>query len=134
MKIEGLRKFDHRNPNGYFNDLPPQARMAAWRWLAKFRQRWGRNMTPWRFAILVGQAKRLALKPPTSEWGRSMLAKRGGHAVQRKYKAEGRHPTKIATRNRLLIQASLKRREAELNRRRELGLPPPARVKYLPID
>ena len=91
-------------------------------------------MPPWRFAILVAQAKRLALTPPDSAWGRSMLAKRGGRAVQQTYRAEGRHPTKIATRNRLLIQASRKRREAELERRSELGLPPPARVKYLPID
>ena len=95
MRIAGLRKFDHRNPNGYFNDLPPQARMAAWRWLAKFEARWGRNLPRWRRAILIGQAKRLALNPPDSAWGRSMLAKRGGNAVQRKYQAAGRHPPRL---------------------------------------
>src|SRR5215472_6103871 len=108
MKIESLRKFNGRNPNGYFNDLPPQARMAAWRWLGKFCERWRRNMPCWRFAILVGQAKRLALNPPDSAWGRSMHSKKGGKAVQRKYQAEGRHPTKIATRIRMLKQARAK--------------------------
>jgi hypothetical protein len=29
MRIKSLRKFNGRNPNGYFTDLPPQARMAA---------------------------------------------------------------------------------------------------------
>ena len=49
-------------------------------------------------------AKRLALNPPTSAWGRSMLAKRGGLAVQRKYLLEGRHPTEKATQVRLAKQ------------------------------
>jgi hypothetical protein len=53
------------------------------------------------FAIYVGKAKYLALNPPTSEWGRLMLAKRGGKAVQRKYRLEGRHPTEKATWARL---------------------------------
>jgi hypothetical protein len=41
--------------------------------------------------------------PPagTSAWGRSMLARRGGLAVQRQYRLEGRHPTAAATRARL---------------------------------
>jgi hypothetical protein len=41
--------------------------------------------------------------PPagTSAWGRSMLARRGGLAVQRKYRLDGRHPTAAATRARL---------------------------------
>jgi hypothetical protein len=40
----------------------------------------------WRYAILVGQAKRLALNPPDSAWGHKMLAKRGGLAVQMQYR------------------------------------------------
>jgi hypothetical protein len=134
MKVDSLRKFNGRNPDGYFNDLPPQARIAAWRWLGNFRERWGRNMPCWRFAILVGQAKRLALNPPDSAWGRSMLAKRGGHAVQRKYQAEGRHPTKFATRVRVLKQARAKSVTAEAEFRKKYGLPAPARVAYLPLD
>ena len=77
--------------------------MAYW-WLKKFLTRWDRDLPPWRFAILVGQAKRLALNPPTSAWGRSMHAKRGGLAVQRKYRLEGRHPTEKATQVRLAKQ------------------------------
>jgi hypothetical protein len=42
-----------------------------------------------------------SLNPPTSGWGRSMHAKRGGLAVQRKYWLEGRHPTEPAIRARL---------------------------------
>src|SRR5215469_15255211 len=108
MRIESLRKFNGRNPNGYFNDLPPQARMAAWRWLGKFCQRWGRNLPRWRRAILIGQAKRLALMSTDerSAWDRSMLAKRGGNEVQRKYALEGRKPTMAAN-------ATRKRRHAQ---------------------
>lgn len=87
MRIEGLKKYRGRNPWGYFKDLPWEARRRAQRWLWHFCQRWGRNLPGWRFAILVGQAKRLALNPPTSAWGRSMRAKRGGYAVQRLHRA-----------------------------------------------
>jgi hypothetical protein len=45
----------------------------------------------------VGQAKRLALNPPDPDWGRGMLATRGGLAVQEKYKREGVSPTAKAT-------------------------------------
>jgi len=61
--------------HGYFQDLPREVKQAAQMWLWRFSKRWGRS-SEWRFAILVGQAKRLALNPPTSDWGRTMLAKR----------------------------------------------------------
>jgi len=81
------------------------------------------SVAPWLFAIYVGQAKRLAVNPPGHEWSRRVNATKGGYAVQRKYRAEGRHPTEKATHARL---ADLKvRKEAE--RRKRLGLPPPAR-------
>jgi hypothetical protein len=134
MRIDSLRKFNGRNPNGYFADLPPKARLAAWRWLAKFCQKWGRNMPRWRFAILCGQARRLALTPPDSAWGRSMHSRKGGIAVQRKYRAEGRHPTKIATRIRMLKQARAKKAHAEAEFRKKYGLPAAERVVYLPLD
>src|SRR6266851_3506639 len=102
--IPGLKKYQGRNPNGYFQDLDWPVRLRAYRWLGVFLKRWGRNLTSWRFPILVGQAKRLALNPPTSEWGRSMLAKRGGKAVQRRYRMEGKQPTEKATRRRVLIR------------------------------
>ena len=78
MKIESLREYNGRNPNGYFNELPPQARMAAWRWLGMFEVRWGKNMPRWRRAILIGQAKRLAL---TSEAERCLMCARAAQSI-----------------------------------------------------
>jgi len=121
--IPGLKRYQGRNPNGYFRDLPWEAQQRArsllWRWC----QKWGRNLPQWRFAILVGQAKRLALNPPTSQWGRSMLAKRGGKAVQRMYRHEGRNPTETATQ---VHQANARMRQ-DAERRKRMGLPPLSR-------
>lgn len=104
MKILSLEQYRGRNPKGYFQDLPWEVRNRAYQWLFRLCSKWGRDLPAWRFAILVGQAKRLALNPPTSAWGRSMLAKRGGNAVQRKYLLEGRHPTIKAIQIRLAKQ------------------------------
>ena len=71
-RISGLQKYQGGNPLPW--EVKPAAQMRLWR----FCQRWGRNLPAWRFAIFVGQAKRLALNPPTSGWGRIMLAKRPG--------------------------------------------------------
>jgi hypothetical protein len=108
MRIEGLENYQRRGSAGdLFQDLPPELQKRAHYWLtrfvAKYRAR-GLEIEPWRFAILCGQAKRLARKPPTSAWGRSMHAKRGGYAVQQQYRAEGRHPTAGATAMRVLRQ------------------------------
>jgi hypothetical protein len=111
MRIEALRKYRDQNPNGYFSDLPPEVRFRAQRWLAYFvqrRARQGKQTPQWTLAILVGQAKRLALNPPSSAWGRSMLARRGGLAVQRQYRAESKQPTAKATRVRMLQQQRTK--------------------------
>jgi len=98
MKIKGLSNYRGRNPNGYFQDLPWGLRQRAYAWLSRFLKR--HPYCPrWRFAILVGQAKRLALMSDDelSAWGRSMQAKHGGYAVQRRYRQEGRvgpdHPS-----------------------------------------
>jgi hypothetical protein len=109
MKIVALEKYRRRDSKGYFEDLPWEIRNRAHQWLFRLCSKWGRDLPSWRFAILVGQAKRLALNPPTSTWGRSMLAKRGGLAVQRKYRLEGRKPTERATQIRLAKQ---RRKEA----------------------
>lgn len=102
MKIEGLKRYQRRGRSGgHFEGLPPQVRACARGWLERFvtrRRSRGQPVPQWLFAILIGQAKRLALRPPTSAWGRSMHARRGGHAVQRQYLHEGRHPTEKATR------------------------------------
>jgi hypothetical protein len=134
MRISQLSSYRNRNPNGYFHDLPQDVRISAIQWLNRFCKKWAGNLPPWRFAILVGQAKRLALNPPTSSWGRSMLAKRGGLALQRKLRLEGKHPTAYATRCRVLKQNAKKRALAEGEMRANMGLPPVVRVKYLPLD
>jgi hypothetical protein len=128
-RIQGLKKFQGRNPNGYFQDLPCPVRQRAYNWLHRFceRARRVRGSVPgWLFAIYVGQARRLALNPPSYDWSRRMSAKKGGYAVQRKYRHEGRHPTEAATQAR---QA-----KAEARRRRKLRLPEPPRHWFLPLD
>jgi hypothetical protein len=69
--------------------------------LSRFCRRWGNDLPSWRYALLVGQAKRLALHPPDSAWGRRMLAKRGGLAAQRKCRFEGIDPLEKARAARL---------------------------------
>jgi hypothetical protein len=67
-----------------FEGLSPQQEQEAHRLLSKFLSR--RSFcSPWLYPILVGNARRLALNPPSSAWGRSMAAKKSGHAVQRRY-------------------------------------------------
>ncbi len=134
MRIHQLDNYRDRNPNGYFHDLPLDIRISATQWLDRFCKKWSGNLPPWRFAILVGQAKRVALHPPTSSWGRSMLAKRGGLALQRKLRLEGKHPTAYATRCRVLKQNAKKRALTDERERVGAGLPPPARVRWLPLD
>ena len=106
MRIDGLKKYQRRDRRVYFSDLPTPVRAKANEWLRRFCNRRGGNPPQWLFAIYVGQAKRLALNPPDSAWGRSMHARRGGRAVQRRYRLEGRHPTEKAT------QVSVLRRKA----------------------
>ena len=108
-RIPGLKQYQHRHKLGRFEDLPPEARLRAHWLLGKFCARWRGNLPRWRYAILVGQARRLALNPPDSAWGRSMAAKKGGYAVQRKYRMEGRQPTEYANLVRVLKQKAKKR-------------------------
>lgn len=65
------------------------------------------------YALLGGNAKRLATAEAAgmdwSRWGRSMLAKRGGYAVQRKFRAEGRNVGAYAARISLQKRAATKR-------------------------
>src|SRR5713226_9727255 len=116
--IPGLKKYQGRNPNGYFQDLDWPVRQQAYYWLHRLCAKGKRErgcVASWLFAIYVGQARRLALNPPSYEWSRRMNAKKGGYAVQRKYRAEGRHPTEKATQARL---ADLKvHKEAERRKR-----------------
>jgi hypothetical protein len=110
MAIVGLDRFQKRGERHVFEDLPYPQRAAAEEWLrrlmAKGRAERGRVL-PWLRAIYVGQAKRLA-STDTHAWGKRMLAKRGGYAVQRLYRKQGRtgprHPAQKATRVRLARQ------------------------------
>ena len=114
-RIPGLEPYRRRPPNGTFETLQFEARRKAQMLLWGFCQRWGNDLPPWRRAILVGQAKRLALNPPDSAWARRMLAKRGGLAVQEKYKREGINPTAKATaarRSKLQTNAPQPQRRA----------------------
>ena len=128
-QIQELKGFQGRNPDGYFEDLPwdvqRSARMWLWRFCQRAKQERG-SVPAWLYAIYCGQARRLALNPPTSAWGRSMLAKRGGKAVQRKYRYDGRNPVEAAIRAR--------QTKAQARRRRKLGLPEPTRHRFLPLD
>jgi hypothetical protein len=115
MRIEGLKKYRGRNPHGYFQDLPWAERNRASNWLYYLMQKGKRergSVPRWLFPIYVGQARRLALNPPTSAWGRSMRAKKGGYAVQRRYRMEGRvglkHPARIAAKIRAKQQAAIR--------------------------
>ena len=113
MRIAGLSKFQRRHTAGMFDNLPPERIGIAMMWLDRFRRKWGKDLPQWRLAILIGQAKRLALNPPNSQWGRSMLAKRGGHAVQQKYWERGQRPTEKATWMRLIKQKAAKAKQAD---------------------
>jgi hypothetical protein len=126
MKIVSLDRYRGRNPKGYFQDLPWEVRNRAYQWLYRLCSKWDRDLPAWRFAILVGQAKRPALKPPNSAWGRSMHAKRGGLAVQRKYRLEGRHLTEKPTRVRLVKQQQRKQAVPVAETR-------PNRILHLPL-
>ncbi|PYU30361.1 MAG: hypothetical protein DMG31_14105 [Acidobacteria bacterium] len=137
MRISQLDRYRHRNLRGYFQDLPWDARQRAYQWLDRFirrREATHGSVPSWLFAIYVGQAKRLALNPPTSSWGRSMLAKRGGLAVQRRYRLEGRNATARATRCRVIKQNARKRAREQGKLLHHMGLQTPERVKHLPLD
>jgi hypothetical protein len=126
MRIEGLRKFRGRNPRGYFEDLLWEAKQRVQMYLSRFCERWRGDLPRWRFAILVGQAQRLARMSDEdrSAWGRKMLAKRGGYAVQRRYRAEGRvgklHPAHHAAR----VSASKRRWKKTVKERERPGVIP----------
>ena len=124
--IPGFKKYQGRNPNGYFQDLPWPVKQTAYEWLHRLCTKGKRErgyVAPWLFAIYVGQAKRLALHPPTSAWGRMMRAMKGGYAVQRRYRLEGRRPTEIATQ---VHRANARARKDAKDRERR-GLPPRSR-------
>jgi hypothetical protein len=136
MRIEGFVRQPQRRGH-LFDDLPPDQEREASRLLAEFLRRHP-HRPGWLYPILIGQAKRLARTTPEerSRWGRRMLAKRGGYAVQRSYVAKGRtgakHPGNEAARvsaNRRCWRKMEHRKEWT---RQAIGLPPKTRNKILP--
>jgi hypothetical protein len=126
MCILTLDRYRHKARLGNFQDLPLDARRRAYQWLDRFirrREATHGGLPDWLFAIYCGRAKRLALNPPTSSWGRSMLAKRGGLAVQRRYRLAGRDATGRATLCRVTRQNARKRAREEAKLRDSMGLP-----------
>jgi hypothetical protein len=132
--IEALKQFRNRCS---IDELPGALRFRAHQWLSRLiaqAKRRGRPLQSWYVAILRGQAKRLALNPPTSEWGRSMASKKGGYAVQRRYKLEGRNPTARATHMSKWIRKSRKLRRKQAEERTRLGLPEPSRHGFTNME
>jgi hypothetical protein len=138
MRIERFVRHP-RKRNHLFDDLPPEQEREAWRFLGEFLRRHP-NRPSWLYPILIGQAKRLArtTQEERSKWGRRMLAKRGGYAVQQSYVMKGQtgemHPGHKAAR----VSAGRRRwRKMEIEEARlhqAVGLPPKTRSKVLPSD
>jgi len=78
-----------RNPAGPFADLTWTQQRAAEQWLFKFCARWGTDLPPWRRAILVGVARRLALNPPSRQFGLSLANVSRGRALARSCRLQG---------------------------------------------
>ena len=132
MGFARLRKYSRpRCLRGHLDDLPWEVAQRAREWLdyflERYRRRRGYNPPQWLKAIYFGLARRLAKNPPNSQWGNSMFHRKGGYAVQRRYLWEGRNPT--ATARAVREGKRQLRRKAE--ERQRLGLPPPARVRFL---
>jgi hypothetical protein len=128
MRIAGLKKYQRRDRRG-FSDLPLTARVRAQALLHRWYRKHGGNVSPWLRALLIGQARRLAKNPPDSAWGRWMRAKRGGKALQQRYRDIGLtgkdHPAAKASAIR---SADIRRNKAQQARheewQRRLGVPP----------
>jgi hypothetical protein len=112
-------------------------RETAADWLVHFLQKSGPKLPSWLLATYVGQARRLTRNPPTSSWGKKMLAKRGGYAVQEKYRREGRTGARHPAHRASACSASRRRVRKKLREdaewRKRMGLPPKPRVRWLPL-
>src|SRR6516225_10972123 len=113
-----FKRHTRRYRRNLFDDLPFEAQQEAMSRYWRSCQKWGRDLPGWRRAILIGQARRWTKtsQEERSQWGRSMLAKRGGYAVQERYRREGRigdqHPAhKAAERSADLRKQCKDKRE-----------------------
>jgi hypothetical protein len=127
MRIAGLKKYQRRDRRG-FSDLPLVVRLRAEAWLHKWCRRNGGRPEPYRWALWIGQARRLAKNPPTSGWGRSMRAKMAGKALQQIYRQQGlTGPEHPAAKASAIRSANIQREKAQRARREEwqrrMGVP-----------
>lgn len=76
----------------------------------------------------------VAIRVGKSEFPEGNPISTGGLAVQRRYRVEGRDATARATWCRVIKQNARKWAREETKLRDSIGLPAPARVKYLPLD
>lgn len=130
-----------RRPRQYrsqlFDDLPFEAQREAQERLFRYLQKWKRNLRRGIYPILVGLARRWTMtsQEERSGWGRSMLAKRGGYAIQRLYREQGRtgekHPAHKAARVSAARRLWRKMDREEEQRRITLGVQPKTRHKVL---
>ena len=123
-----------------FDDLPfEKQREAQWR-LGRYCEKHRGDSRRGLLAILIGQARRWTMTSPDerSQWGRTMLAKLGGHRVQQMYREQGRigekHPSQKAARISVAHRKRAKELKQEAEETERLGLGPKPRTKYLPID
>jgi hypothetical protein len=113
MRVEALKKYQGQ---GGISELTQPSRHVAERWfgelLARAKAR-GRRLERWYIAILCGIAKRLAVNPPTREWGVSMNRKKAAYGRHREAQRQGICQTTKATYCSKLIRASRKRKKEE---------------------
>jgi hypothetical protein len=135
MRISEFIRQPRRYKKYLFDDLSPEVRCRAEGLLAEFCRKHHLRLASerWLYPVLIGQARRLAVKPPTSEWGRMMLGKLGGKRVQQLYREQGRtgreHPAHKAAR----VSAARRRSSKEEKLREATGLPPRTRSRCTDI-
>ncbi len=135
MRIDGFVRQPRRFEKDLFDDLVPVLRSKAEALLAEFCRKHRLRLASerWLYPVLIGQARRLAVNPPTSAWGRSMLSRLGGQRVQQLYREQGRtgrdHPAHKAAR----ISANRRRSRKEEKLRVATGLPPRTRSTWTDI-
>lgn len=135
----GSRQLFRRKPKSHererlFDDLPPQQEAAASLKLSELLKR--RPWAAWRYPVLIGRARVVVQKSPEEwrKWALQRQARRGGLAVQRIYREQGRDTITKAREISLLNRKHKREAAEEAERRKQLGLPPPARTKCWPID
>jgi hypothetical protein len=132
-----FKRHPRRHRRHLFDDLPYEAQREASSRYLRSCQKWGRDLPSWRRAILIGQARRWTMtsQEERSQWGRSMLAKRGGYAVQQRYRREGRtgdqHPAHKAAKKS--VECRKKKRILEQQLLQALPASPQTRRRLLPI-